>query len=77
MANITFEREDKAPQPGLRTIIYTDINDATSQRAFARTCRITLAVCDMAAGYEPSEATAKCPEYVLRSRWPSGRWEKE
>jgi hypothetical protein len=28
MANITFEREDKAPQPVLRTIIYTDINDA-------------------------------------------------
>ena len=32
---------------------------------------------DMVAGYEPSEAKAKCPESVLRAVWPSGRREIE
>ena len=40
------------------------INDVMSQRAFARTCRSALVVQDMVAGYEPSVATAKCPESV-------------
>ena len=31
-------------------------------------CRSTLVVHDMVAGYEPSEAKAKCPEYVLRPK---------
>ena len=47
-----------------------------SQRAFARTCRSTLVVRDMVAGYEPSEAKAKCPESELRSNetvWQTGR----
>ena len=37
------------------------INDVMSQRAFAGTCRSTLVVQDMVAGYEPSVATVKCP----------------
>ena len=61
----------------LRTIVYEDINDAASQRSFVRTCRSTLAVRDMVAGYEPSEAKAKCPEYVIYLKRPSGRREKE
>ena len=32
---------------------------------------------DMVAGYEPSEAKAKCPESVIRAVWPSGRRENE
>ena len=49
------------------------INDVMSQRAFVRTCRSTLVVQDMVAGYEPSVATAKCPESVCGSIGPSGR----
>ena len=67
----------KAPPPVLRTILCIDIiNDAMSQRSFVRTCRSTLAVRDMVAGYETSEAKAKCPEYVIYPKRPSGRREK-
>ena len=66
----------KAPQPVLRTILCIDIiSNAISQRSFARTCRSTLVVCDMVAGYEPSEAKAKCPDSIIYLLWPSGRRE--
>ena len=69
----------KTPQPVLRTIFYVDILSTylSPLRSFVRTCRSTLAVRDMVAGYEPSEAKAKCPESVLRVVWPSGRRENE
>ena len=74
----------KTPQPVLRppfdrmffrSFARTYANDTTSLKAFARTCRSTLEVQDMVAGYEPSEAPAKCPESVSYPQQPSGRRE--
>ena len=60
----------------LRTILYIDIiSNALPQRSFVRTCRSTHTVRDMVAGYEPSEAKAKCPDSIIYLLWPSGRRE--